>query len=85
MNIYETISVYISPLSIGTISEKCMNCSALAFLVEHGTTKHIYCHYGKAELASFNYPKMYFFLFVCLLFGIDTDSMRTNLALGERM
>ena len=32
----ETLSDYILLLSIGTLSEKCINCGALSFLAEHG-------------------------------------------------
>ena len=50
----EILSEDIPPLSIDILSEECINCGALA---EHSRAKHSCCQYGKAELASVNYPE----------------------------
>ena len=44
----------IPPISIGTLSEECINCVTLSFLAVYGRTKHNCCHHGKVELASVN-------------------------------
>ena len=44
-------------LSIGILSEECINCGAHSFLAEHGSITCKCCHYGKVELASINYPE----------------------------
>ena len=48
-NVYlgQTLLDDMPPLSIGTLSEKCINRGALSFLVKHGRTKQNYCHYCK--------------------------------------
>ena len=53
----ETLSVDIPPLSIGTLSEECINCDAISLFAKYGRTEHYCCQYGKVELASVNYSK----------------------------
>ena len=53
----EILSEEIPPLSIGTLSEECINRGAISFLVEHGRTKHNCCHHGTVELCCVNYTK----------------------------
>ena len=63
----------ILPLSIGTLSEECINCGYFSFLAEHGRTKGKYCYYGKIELGSVNYPET----LKNYLLGSHSDAIRT--------
>ena len=53
----ETLSDDILPLLNSTLCEECIKCGSLLFLVEYSKTKQNYCHLGKVELTSVNYPE----------------------------
>ena len=64
------------PLSIGILSEECINCGALSFLAEYGRKNHN-C---KVELAIVNYPES----LKRLMLGNHSYAMRTFPGVGER-